>query len=131
MNKILETTKFVVENSTFVKINKKKIIEFSKGFEHGTTEHWLSQAPFDFSGLNEDQESCLIFVFNALSFCYWGDPKWSIEYNGKIYDGAWAMIVALGRGIKEGFPLTDFEYCSKISKDDLAKILLGNIEVPL
>ncbi len=41
------------------------------------------------------------------------------------------MVVALGRGIKEGFPLIDFEYCSKISKNDLTRVLRGNIEVPL
>lgn len=131
MNKILETTKYVMDNSRFVRINKKRVEDFSKGFEHGTTSHWLSQAPFDFSNLNENEELKFTFIFNALSFCYWGDPKWTIEHEGKSYDGAWAMVVALGRGIKAGFPVTDFEYCSKINRDDLAKILEGNIEIPL
>jgi len=131
MNKILDSTKFVVDNSTSVKINEEKLVEFSKGFEHGKTNHWLSQAPFDFSSLNPDQELSFTFVFNALSFCYWGDPKWKIEYEGKTHDGAWAMVNALGRGIKEGYPLIDFEYCSKINKDNFSKILRGNIEIPL
>jgi len=131
MNKILESTKFVVDNSAFVKINKERLVEFSKGFEHGKKSHWLSQAPFDFSALNPDEELRFTFVFNALSFCYWGEPKWKIEHDGKTYDGAWAMVTALGRGIKEGFPLTDFKYCSKISREDFAKILRGNMEIPL
>ena len=131
MNKILDSTKFVVNNSTFVKINKERLIEFSSGFEHGEKSHWLSQAPFDFSTLNPDEELNFTFVFNALSFCYWGEPKWKVEYEGKTHDGAWAMVVAIGRGIKEGFPLIDFEYCSKISREDFYKILRGNIEIPL
>lgn len=131
MNNILQTTRFVVENSTFVKINKEKMAEFSMGFEHGRTNHWLSQAPFDFSGLNEEQELRFTFIFNALSFCFWGEPKWTVENEGKKYDGAWGMVVALGRGIKEGFSLTDFDYCSKIKREDFTKILRGNIEVPL
>lgn len=131
MNEILETTKFVVDNSAFVKINKEKMAEFSMGFEHGRTNHWLSQAPFDFSRFNEDEELKFTFIFNALSFCFWGDPKWTIECDGKSYDGAWGMVVALGRGIREGSPLTDFEYCSKISGDDFKKILRGSVEIPL
>ncbi len=131
MNKILESTKFVVDNSAFVKISKERLVEFSKGFEHGKKSHWLSQAPFDFFNLNPDEELNFTFVFNALSFCYWGEPKWKIEHDGKAYDGAWAMVIALGRGIKEGFPLIDFEYCSKINRDDFSKILRGNIEIPL
>ena len=131
MNKILDSTKFVVDNSELVKINKSKVVEFSKGFEHGAANHWLSQAPFSFAHFNEDEELCFAFIFNSLSFCYWGEPKWKIEYDGKVYDGAWAMITALGRGIKEGFPLTDFKYCSKIGREDFSKILKGNIEIPL
>ena len=41
------------------------------------------------------------------------------------------MILALGRGIEEGAALTNFEYCSKISKDEFAHILRGNTEIPL
>ncbi len=131
MNKILESTKFVVDNSAFVKINKERMAEFSISFEHGRTNHWLSQSPFDFSNLNHDEELSFTFVFNALSFCYWGEPKWKVEHDGKTYDGAWAMVVALRRGIKEGFPLIDFEYCSKISRNDFSKILQRDIEIPL
>lgn len=131
MHKILETTKFVIDRSKFVKINRERVIHFSEGFEHGTTAHWLSEAPFDFSNLNEEEKLKFVFVFNALSFCYWGEPKWTVEHNGQKHDGAWGMIVALGRGLKDGLPLLDFGYLAKIEKSDLAKILKGNVEIPL
>ncbi|MBI5003648.1 hypothetical protein HZC00_00965 [Candidatus Kaiserbacteria bacterium] len=131
MNKILETTKFVVENSDFVKINHERLAEFANGFDHGKAEHWLSAAPFNFSHFSDDNKLHFVIIFNALSFCYWGESKWTVEYKDKKHDGAWGMILALGRGIEEGTELLDFEYCSKISKEEFANILRANIEIPL
>ncbi len=131
MSKILETTKFVTENSDFVKINHERVIEFANGFDHGKAEHWLSAAPFDFSHFGDEEKLHFVIIFNALSFCYWGEPKWTIEYKDKKHDGAWGMILALGRGIEEGATLLDFEYCSQIAKEDFAKVLRGNTEIPL
>lgn len=131
MNKILETTKYVVENSDFVKINQEKVKEFSSGFDHGKVAHWLSAAPYDFSHLSDEDKLHFVFLFNALSFSYWGSPKWTVEYKDKKHDGSWGMILALGRGLDEGAALLNFEYCSQISKEEFSKILRGNTEIPL
>lgn len=131
MNKILETTKFVVENSDFVKINRECLMAFSNGFDHGRCKHWLCVAPFDFSHFGDDEKLHFLIILNALSFCYWGEPKWVVEYKDKKHDGAWGMILALRRGIEEGIALLNFKYCSQISKEEFAKILRGNTEIPL
>ena len=55
MNKILKTTKFVVDRAKRIKINKDKLRKFSKNFHHGDVKHWLSESPFDYSKLNEDE----------------------------------------------------------------------------
>lgn len=131
MNKILETTKYVVENSSFVKINHDRVKGFSSGFDHGKVVHWLSAAPYDFSRLSDEDKLHFVFLFNALSFSYWGSPKWTAEYKDKKHDGSWGMILALGRGLDEGAALLDFKYCSQISKEEFSKILWGNTEIPL
>ena len=131
MNPILETAKFVVDRSDFVKINHERLVEFAKGFSHKDIQHWMSAAPFDFSDLSDEQILHFVILFNVLSFCYWGEPKWTIKYRNESYDGAWGMIVAIGRGIEEGFALLDFGYCAQISKEDFAHILRGNVEIPL
>ncbi len=131
MNKILETTKFVIENSDFVKINRAKVVKFSKNFNPDKTDHWLNAAPFNFSHFSDKEKLHFLFIFNALSFSYWGEPKWTVEYKDKKYDGAYGLIFALGRRIEEGAALTNFEYCSKITKDESAHILRGNAEIPL
>jgi hypothetical protein len=131
MNSILKTTKFVVENSSFVKINDERLIAFAQSFDHGKATHWLSSAPFDFSHFNDNQKLRFLFLFNALSFCYWGEPKWTVEYQGKQYDGAWGMIVALGKATHAGVPLLDFQHCRNFDESTLGQLLEGNTEIPL
>ncbi|MFA5878227.1 MAG: queuosine salvage family protein [Candidatus Staskawiczbacteria bacterium] len=131
MNRILDSARFVIENSDFVKINKERVVQFSAGFDHGKAEHWLSAAPFDFSNLTEDEKLHFLFIFNSLSFSYWGEPKWTVHYKDMQYDGAWGLIVALDKAIKNGTKLLDFKFCSKISLDEFKRILEANVEIPL
>lgn len=131
MNKILETTKFVVDNSISVKINREKITGFSKNFRHGNLPHWLSASPINYSHLDDADKLSFLLVFNSTSFCYWGEPKWTVKYNGEEYDGSWAMIAAIMRAIDEGKPILDAGYRATIGKEDYREILRGNTEIPL
>ena len=47
MNKIVESAKFVVENSQNVKINSKKVDEFCDYFNHSHIKHWIDGSPFN------------------------------------------------------------------------------------
>lgn len=131
MSDILDSTRLVVEHAESVTINENRLAVFSRVFDHGMVRHWLSVAPFDFSRLNQKQKIHFLIIFNALSFSYWGEPKWTIEHDGQHFDGAWALIVALGRAIQAGFDLLDFAYCANIPREDVQKILRGNTEIPL
>lgn len=131
MTTILKTTKFVVDNSHSVKINMDRINDFAGTFEHGSIHHWLSEAPFNFSHFSDKDKLHFLFVFNALSFCYWGEPKWTIDFEGKSYDGAWGMIMALGRATQEGYNILDFNYCASLSAENFKNILRANTEIPL
>jgi len=131
MNPVLETTKFVIDRAEFVGINQDRLVEFARTFEHGTTTHWLSAAPFDFSHLSRADQMRFVFLFNSLNFCYWSEPKWTVEYRGKTHDGAWGMIVALGRAIDEGVPLLEFGFLADIDRDTFVRVLRGNVEIPL
>ncbi|MBU0977142.1 MAG: queuosine salvage family protein [Nanoarchaeota archaeon] len=131
MNKILTTTKFVTENSNHVKINKPAIKEFCKTFSESHINHWLNESPFDFSQLNDKEKLHFLLVFDAMSFSYWGEPKWTIEYKGEKFDGAWGMIASLGKAIENKKPILSPEYLRGISEKDLNAILKGNTEIPL
>ncbi|MBI2451526.1 hypothetical protein HYV50_00440 [Candidatus Pacearchaeota archaeon] len=123
MNKVLSSAEFVVENAKHVKINKNKIKEFCKNFHHGNVNHWLSEAPLDFSKLNEEEILNFLLVYSAIGFCYWGDPPWSINYSGKKHTGSFAMISAIMKAHEEGINILDPKYRSQINKKEFSKIL--------
>lgn len=128
---VLQTTQFVVDHAQFVAINDAQIALYADQFDDRHTKHWLSAAPFDLSSFNTQQKAHFLLLFNALSFCYWGEPKWTVTYEGKSYDGAWGMIVSLGKAIQAGIPLLDFSFCAHIDEKTFAEILSGNVPIPL
>lgn len=74
----------------------------------------------------------LMAVFNSISFSYWGDPYWNVEYKGKLYTrGSWSLIASIFRAIEEWKNILNPKFLSTISKEELAIILRGNIEIPL
>ena len=131
MNKILESTKFVVDNSEYVKINPRKISDFCKYFTQKHIKHWFIEAPFDIRKLNPKDRLHFLLVFDSMSFSYWGEPKWTITYQSKELNGAYGMIAAIGRAIENKIPILDAKYLSTISESEFAKILEGNIQIPL
>ena len=131
MNPILETTRFVVDNSKKVKINKDKIGAFCSTFTSEHQKHWWKAAPQDLSKFNKEQKLQFLFLFNAISFCYWGEPKWTVEYNAKQFDGSWGMITALARAVDEQKSIFDAHYLAAISKDEFAHLLRANNPIPL
>lgn len=131
MNKVLETTKFVLDNSEQIKINKSKIKDFCEVFGESHINHWLNEAPFDFSKLTEREKLHFLLVFNSISFTYWGEPKWTIEYKGEKFDGAWGMIASLGKAIENKKSIINPIYFKDISEKDFEEILKGNIKIPL
>jgi hypothetical protein len=131
MNKILESTKFVVDNSEHVKINSKKIDEFCKHFTRQDIKHWFIEAPFDIQNLNPKDKLHFLLVIDSTSFSYWSEPKWTITYKLKELNGAYGMIAAIGRAIENKIPILDAKYLSTISESDFAKILEGNTQIPL
>ena len=131
-SKILESTWYVVQNADFVKINRAKISEFSKGFEKHTNHYWLQDSPFDIEQLSTDQKLMFIVVFNAISFSYWGNPYWNVEYKGKLYTrGSWSLVASIFRAMEEGKDILNPAYLASVSKEELSQILRGNVEIPL
>ncbi|MBU1119492.1 queuosine salvage family protein [Patescibacteria group bacterium] len=127
MNKIIESAKFVVDNSQQVTINSQEVDVFCDYFNHEHIKHWFDEAPFDIRKLSIKDRLHFLLVFNAISFSYWGDPKWNIKYNSEELDGAYGMIGAVGRAIENILPILDARYLSSISKSTFFKILEGNI----
>jgi len=130
-NGILESIKPVIRLSKFVKIKKENIKVFCNNFRSCDLQYWMEASPFNLSDLSDKEKLNFIFVFNSLNFCYWGEPKWTIEYEGKKFDGAWAMIASLKRALKEGFPVLKADFLAKTKREELKRIFRANVEIPL
>ena len=88
MNRILESAK-LLRIIPHVKTNSKEVNNFCEYFNHEHIKHWFNESPFDIRKLNPKDRLQLLLVFNSVSFSYWGDPKWKIQYNGEELDGIW------------------------------------------
>lgn len=66
-----------------------------------------------------------IFLIDTLNFCFWtpvNDIKWQV--NGET--GYFALCAAINRAQKNGIDITNPQYYSKITVDELSDILRGD-----
>lgn len=144
MNSILKTTKYVVKNSKQVSIDRKAVLEFCAGFEMKNIRNWWQEAPFDISDLETENRLKFLFLFNAISFSYWAEPRWSIKnknwyeptwkikYQGQKLNGAWGLISDLAKALMNGRLKLDCHDWAEISREKLAGILNEDgIKMPL
>ncbi len=128
--KILKSLEPVLEQPAHVSVDIGRVRAFAKNFDRTKLAHWISISPFDLSQLNEVEKFGFLFALNSMSFSYWGNPKWKVEYHGKEYDGAQAMMACLGRAIEGGMHFNP-KYLAGVQRRDLENILQGNVEIPL
>lgn len=112
----MEAIKYVVENSKHVRIDLDKVRDLAVEVASHEGVHWLERCPVDLAGVDMIK---FLFAFNAISFSYWGEPKWTNGYER----GTWCMIDALKRA-----SCVDF---SSLDRAGLEQILRGNVEIPL
>ena len=88
----MEEFKYVSENSSYVKINYEKVLEFVNLLNKPKYKHWSSDLDLN---LNEEEWILLAFIIEAMNFCFWIKPKWKIEYNGEILSGSNAIFYSI------------------------------------
>ena len=131
MNNILRSTQYVVNNSDFVSLNKVAINNYAERFISNELKPWFLDAPLKISKLREIDQVHFMVLFSALSFSYWGNPNWTVEYDNQISGGSWGLILALKRALDEDIPVFDAEYLATVSIDDVRQILRGSTEIPM
>jgi hypothetical protein len=77
--------------------------------------------------IREDDDTLAgqILLFNSINFCYWGEPRWEVEYTGEWWDGALAMLDAIRRAWADGIPLLEGAYLARLSEAEFEYILRG------
>ena len=125
LSKIKESTKFVSNNSKYVRINYEKIDEILANGEFNDIRYWLDTNPFGLLDMNyRDIINFLLLYHTIGDYCFWGDPKWEIDSEAGKLDGSYAIMYILINRFKNN---NDFN----MSYEDFADMLKGNVEIPL
>lgn len=123
LENIIQSCKYISENSKHVSINEEKLNQFVKGIDNIKMEHWLSSSPFGLLELPVETIINFLLIYESIDFSFWGSPKWSIETTSGKLDGSIALLNYLKKE-----KTTDF---SNISKEKFSNILKGTPEIPL
>ncbi|XP_031426877.1 queuosine salvage protein [Clupea harengus] len=134
-----ETGRFVSERSRDVHVCEEgvgQVAELLYGLRHSevlTARGWslmnpLAPAPGGDAALD------WLLVVDTMNFSFWpDDPNEQCEVicRGKNYTGYMALCAAITRALDEGVAITDPAYFSKMSLEDLGRVLRSDSEVPM
>lgn len=125
LDKIKESTKYVSDNSKYVKINYEKLDEIIEAGEFGNIRYWLDTNPFGILEMNYRDIINFLLVYHTIGdFCFWGDPKWEIETENGNLDGSYAIMYILINRYNENKDMN-------MSYEEFSGLLKGNVEIPL
>lgn len=127
---VLATTRLVVEQAKLVQLDHDVVEQVASDLVdreavapdwHGTL-HWHGE---------RERMANYLLVLDALNFCFWGEPRWRVRYQGQTLDGYWALAASLTRALDEGLRLDDPRVLARLSREELAEVFAGDGEIPL
>jgi hypothetical protein len=80
---------------------------------------------------DSDRAADYVLVLDALNFSFWGEPRWRVEYEGRVLDGYWALAASLRRALERGVPLLDTEYLATFDEIAAQELFEGEAEIPM
>lgn len=127
---ILDGIRWVIERSRHVQIDQACLREVCRGLDPTTLGLPDWQIPV-VPPWRDERLVDYVLLFNSINFCYWGEPKWTIDFRGRPYDGAFGLMAALTRALEEGYPLLSGAFLARTSPEQFRRILRGNVSIPL
>ena len=129
--KIIDSIKYVVDNSEYVSINYENIKNSLPLLNGSNKEAWLHDF-IDVNKYNDKEKIIFLILCESMNFCFWDSPiKWKVEYNDKYYSGSFGVFYALSKALHNGNLILDVEKLKEISIDDLNNIFKGTTTIPL
>ena len=129
---ILNSIKYVVDNSNYVSINENNIDNVISLLSQSKKEPWLNRDYLDLEKLSQEQVLLYLILCESLNFCYWdSDIKWKIEYKGKWYSGSFGLFYAISKAINNGYDLLNIGYLENVTIEELDRIFKGTTSIPL
>jgi hypothetical protein len=121
---VLESIEAVSPRCRHVRIDERRLAEVCGSIPPDD----LKLPAWDFPVLIREDDDALvgqILLFNAINFCYWGEPRWEVETTGEWWDRSLAMLDAIRRAWTSGIPLLSGAHLARLSEADFEHILRG------
>jgi Potential Queuosine, Q, salvage protein family len=123
---VLESTRPVVEAARYVRLDHAAIKRLTDRLaatpfqrpEWRVEPHWWDD--------DSERTAQYVFVLDSLNFCFWGEPKWRLEYDGRSWDGYWALAACLRRALQAGAPLLDADFLAEVDASKARELLKGD-----
>lgn len=127
-NPVRATTLEVVKKAKDVKINQARIEELAEKWAKGILNipAWSEESHLQ----TNDEQAALdyIILLTSINFCFWASKqkaRWQIEYEGKKYNGYFALSLALKSFFEKNPAKGNLDFFSKITFKQFKEILKG------
>lgn len=131
LDKVLETSKFVVDNAKHVKINYDKANELIDELLKFDNVHYLTKVPYGVYDMSTRDIINFLLIYDSIDFSFWGNPKWTINVNGKDLDGGIALLHCIFNMFDGRDSVEVYKQLENMALEDFKEILKGNIDIPL
>ena len=135
---ILSSTKPVVELAHFVLLHENKLEPLAKSIIERFNKGLDSQELGFGSAGNLEDDMQLIFIEDAVNFCFWsgkGQPKWEVEWPDRntVAGGWYGLVACFKRGLVEKIPILDTDYLSQLTNEQARQFFRGKngVDIPL
>lgn len=123
----------VLEKSTLVRVNEKKIEEVANWMAYEEFAKPDGAMLFDFGNDSDFLMDCTL-VINTLNFAFTDfvtGIKFETDYMGKRWHDSEAMLACLHRAWAAGVPFFDGHYLAEVTRAQLSELFAGTIEMPM
>jgi len=131
LNKVLDTCKYVQENTKHVTINYDKTNELIEELYNFNNIHYLTKVPYKIYDMDTKDIVNFLLIYDSIDFSFWGEPKWTIDNNGKKLDGGIALLDCMFNLFNKNDSVEIYKKIEKLTLEQFKQILKGNIEIPL
>ena len=131
LNKVLETSRFVVDNAKHVKINYDKANQLIDELLSFDNVHYLTKVPYGVYDMNTRDIINFLLIYDSIDFSFWGNPKWTIVANGKDLDGGIALLHCIFNLFNGRDSVEVYQQLENMTLEEFKDILKGNTEIPL
>ena len=102
INKLQNSYKYVVENSTNVKINYYNVDKLINTLDKEKITYWLESNPYNILDMSTEDIINFLLIYHTIgNYCFWGEPKWTISTKLGKMDGSYAIMYIVINYYKE------------------------------